>query len=392
MQSGLKYGSLAALSFLASTITTPAAAKSGTHPVVVSTWDTRASSVQLQYRHGFMDGGGFNLVGYNANFSATSGKLSAQFGIHYLSHDEGEDTPLQHGLSATATAVFAFPLAPRFENGLPRAALGFYVGSAPTALVSGERNYLSVPLVFGLGVPLSPAKAITITPWGELSPAVNLDTTIRPFRFEDQDPTQFIDPTTGDLTLDVSDIESVLAESVELETSMGVGARAGVDFALHLSDAVDIGLNATLSSVGTAFSGARVIYVGGGLVFRWDDIVPAVLPAERRLEVESCDAIEQRFRQCPNRRLWKSPEELSAEQPVSSNPPPAPLDPPTHAPFGTSESTPVQHAAPEAPAPNDAGPPPAASDPAASDGAPAPVAPEPEPGSPVPGAAFPPTP
>src|SRR5690606_16236730 len=176
----------------------------------------------------------------------------------------------------------------------------------PTALVSGERNYLSIPLVFGLGVPLSPTKAITITPWGELSPGVNLDTTIRPFRFEDQDPSSFVDPTTGEITLDESDIERVLADSVELEMSAGVGARAGLDFALHLSDAVDIGLNATLSSVGTAFAGARVIYVGGGLIFRWDDI-------------------GQRFRRCPNRRLWKSPEEISAEPPVSSNPPPGPL-------------------------------------------------------------------
>ncbi len=384
MQLGLRYGLFVA-SLCAFTITRPAAAKSGTHPVVVSTWDTRASNVLLQYRHGFLDGGGLNLVGYNANFSATSGKLSAQFGIHYLNHDERGDAPVQHGLSATAAAVFAFPLSQRFDNGLPRAALGFYVGSAPTALVSGERNYLSIPLVFGLGVPLSPTKAITITPWGELSPGVNLDTTIRPFRFEDQDPSSFVDPTTGEITLDESDIERVLADSVELEMSAGVGARAGLDFALHLSDAVDIGLNATLSSVGTAFAGARVIYVGGGLIFRWDDIVPAVLPAERRLLVESCDAIEQRFRQCPNRRLWKSPEEISAEPPVSSNPPPGPLTlpaaPASAAPVPPPANGPLPPATePLPPSTGDMLAPPA-------ERAPAP-APEPE----VPGAAFPPAP
>jgi len=71
-------------------------------------------------------------------------------------------------------------------------------------------------------------------------------------------------------------------------------------------------------------------------VFRWDDVVPAVLPPEKRLLNESCDDVETRFRSCPNRQRWKSPEELQVAPPppaaVPPLPPPEPapaLPPPT---------------------------------------------------------------
>ena len=40
-----------------------------------------------------------------------------------------------------------------------------------------------------------------------------------------------------------------------------------------------------------------MFYLGGGFIWRWDDIVPAVLPAEKRLLHESCDDVEARFGQ-----------------------------------------------------------------------------------------------
>ena len=99
-----------------------AAARPGTHPVVVSTWDARASSVVLGYRHGSFDGGGLNEVSYHANFSSTGGKLSSQFGLYYLNTSYDADEPTAHGLSGSATAVFNLPVARRFDNGLPLAA------------------------------------------------------------------------------------------------------------------------------------------------------------------------------------------------------------------------------------------------------------------------------
>ena len=76
-------------------------ALAGTHPIVVSSWDARASSVALEYRHGFMKDGGFNDVAYSANFSSTSGKLSAQFGLHYVNFKaEAGDPRAQSELQA----------------------------------------------------------------------------------------------------------------------------------------------------------------------------------------------------------------------------------------------------------------------------------------------------
>jgi hypothetical protein len=341
-----------------------AAAKPGTHPVVVSTWDTRASNVLLQYRKGFLDGGSFNSFSYNANFSATSGKLGAQFGIHYVNYDEPGDAPKQHGLAGSATAVFNFPIGARYDNGLSKLGIGLYFGSAPTALISGERNYLSIPFLFGFGVPVTPHKLVTITPWLEFSPGVNLDTVIHDYSFEGENYEDYINED-GEIELTQDDVERVLSDSVDLDVSVSAGARAGLDLALHASDLVDFTANLTLSSVGTAFRGERVIYLGGGLVWRWDDIVPAVLPPEKRLLDESCDDIETRFRSCPNRGRWRAPEDLEntpprapaapALTPEPAQPPLAPPAPPPPPPAPTP--TPTQAPPPPPPpAPPAAGP------------------------------------
>jgi hypothetical protein len=331
-------------------------ARPGIHPVVVSSWDTRASSVSLEYRHGFLKSGGFNDVGYVAAFSSTSGKLSAQFGLHYVNLAEAaEDTV--HGLSGTATAVFNLPVTQRYENGLAKAALGIYVGSAPTIMTSGARNFLSIPFLLGVGVPLTPTKVITITPWAELSPGVNLDTQIKSFQFSSEAAQDLIE--TGELT--EAQVEAIVSESVDLDVSATGGLRGGLDVALHVSNAVDFAANLTLSSLGSALLGPTVTYVGGGIVWRWDDIVPAVLPADKRLLHENCDDVEERFRTCPNSRRWKPPPEpapappavtpLPAPAPVMAPPPaaPPPLPPPAPAPAATPP-TPGPTPPPAAPA------------------------------------------
>jgi hypothetical protein len=326
-----------------------AEARPGTHPIVVSTWDTRASSVALEYQHGIFDGGNFNTVSYHANFSATSGKLSSQFGLYYVNFSEAPPLPTTQGLAGSATAVFSLPVARRYDNGIPATAVDFYVGSAPTALVSGERNYITVPFVLGFGVPISPAKIISITPWLEFSPAVNLDTVIKPYNAVIDNPQDFYDPITGEVNITSEQIQQIMSQSVELEASGTVGARAGVDFALRASDAFDLKVNATLGSVGTAFSGTRVVYLGAGLVWRWDDIVPAILPPDKRLLHESCEDIETRFRSCPSSANWRTPEQLQKElgppplapkaEPAQASPPaPAANPAPTSAPPPTPSS------------------------------------------------------
>jgi len=340
-------------------ITPNAWALAGTHPIVVSSWDARASNVSLEYRHGFMKGGGFNDVAYNADFSATSGMLSAQFGLHYVNFTAKEGDPTAHGLAATATALFHIPLTPRMDNGLPTAALAFAVGSAPTTLVSGSLNYVTIPLILGVGVPLSPSKLITFTPWFELSPSVNLDTEVKPYTFN---PSDFAGTgSNGQVTISSDQVTQIMTDSVKFKTNVKAGARGGLDLALHLSDAVDFAAGVALSSAGPAFKGSTVTYVGGGIVWRWDEIVPAVLPADRRLLHEKCDDVEERFKTCPNSRSWRRPDEVA---PPPGAPPPAAV-PPTPPPSAPPPAPPPA-AAPPAAAPPPAAPPTSAAKPPAA--------------------------
>ncbi|MCS6760333.1 MAG: hypothetical protein MO852_16450, partial [Candidatus Devosia euplotis] len=146
----------------------PALARPGTHAPAISTWDTRASSVAFHAKLGFLPGGHFRNYSYNANFTSTSGNLSAQFGLHYLTLNRGPETDeqsgqetkrnTQHGASASATGLLSIPFTGRTDNGIPTAAIGIYFGAVPALLTSGNLNDLTIPLVLGLGVPYSPHK------------------------------------------------------------------------------------------------------------------------------------------------------------------------------------------------------------------------------------------
>lgn len=291
----------------------------GTHAPAISTFDTRASSVVLSYRHGFSEAGPFNTFSYNANFTNTTGKLSAQFGLHYVNFKPQVNDERAHGVAASGVALFVFPVSGRWDDGVPKAALSFYVGSVPTIFVSGERNYLTIPLTLGFGVPLSPHRAITFTPWFEVAPSANLDTVFKPADVQigsnvtEQSPEcKSTDPAVlanCKVTLNQSAIEDAVKKGVTADLSFKVPLRAGLETGIHLGPSTDFNVYAALGSLGGGFSGYSVFSLGAGLVFRWDDIVPAVLPVERRLDREGCDAIEGRFRSCPNSRRWLSPEQ-----------------------------------------------------------------------------------
>jgi hypothetical protein len=178
--------------------------------------------------------------------------------------------------------------------------------------------------------------------------------------------------TIRDFTAD--DVEKLVNKSVELKTSFGVGARGGLDLNLHASDYFDFNLNAALSSVGTAFSGPRVLYLGGGVTWRWDDIVPAVLPAEKRLLHESCDDVEARFKSCPNSSQWRRMDDPAygplpikpgaTTLPSSSSTPPAmPASDPVAPPKASPPSAPTPPPSDTAPPGTNAVPAPAGSDP-----------------------------
>jgi hypothetical protein len=322
-----------------------ASATAGTHAPAVSTYDTRASSIVFGYRHGFSDAGSFNTFSYNANFTSTTGRLSAQFGIHYVNFREADADARAHGVAGSGVAVLVFPVAGRYDNGVPKVGLAMHLGGVPTAFISGERNFLTLPLVLGFGVPLSPTKFLTFTPWYELAMSVNLDTVVKPEGVS-IDPATTVEPdpnNPGKFRLKADAVRDALAQGVEIDIGVSVPMRVGLEASLHLGKSADLNLYGMLSTLGGAFSGETVKTVGGALVIRWDDIVPAVLPKPEVEATESCEATERRFRACPNARHWLSPEQRG-QQPPSE---PAPITPP---PLTTAPQAPAPTPAP-APAP-----------------------------------------
>jgi hypothetical protein len=221
--------------------------------------------VVLGFGHSLGGGGDFTRLSYNANFSSTSGVLSAQFGAHYLSYRDHDDSVLAHGFSAGGVALFNFPVAERFANGIPRTSLDFYVGGVPTALFSGQLNFISVPLVLGVGLPVSPTPWLSIEPWAELSPGLNFDTHIQAVS------TAAAVQAAMDGTLTRSEVEDLVDEGLKITEQTTVGKRAGLSLTAHLGERADLSVNLAL---GAGHSGSASL--GAAFVVRWDELVPGV--------------------------------------------------------------------------------------------------------------------
>jgi hypothetical protein len=341
----------------------------GAHPPLFSTSDTRASSVVLAYRQA-LGPLTARMISYNANFSSTGGILSAQFGAHVLQLQETSGANTLYGAGATGTALWSVPLSSRYDNGVASVALMVYAGGAPVAAVSGERNFLNVPIGVGLGVPLSPKSWVTFTPWFEAAPGLDLDTTIRPpdlSQFEpDENDIQNVLNGQDAVLVSEDDVRNAISESVVVDVSFEAAMRAGLDITLRASDSWSFNINSYVTTLGSAFGGQSYVYLGAGLLFHWDDVVPSVLPAATRLQRESCDDVEARFRMCPPKQVQSVCEAPNA--PVSSTsglahpaPPPDPATAPK-----TQGSDPVA----PAPLPAQPTPPPSPTTPVTGTGAP----------------------
>ena len=313
----------------------PAAATAGTHAPAVSTYDTRASSVVFAYRHGFSDAGSFNTFSYNANFTSTTGRLSAQFGIHYVNFKQAEADTRAHGIAGSGVAVLVFPVADRYDDGVPQMAVALHLGGVPTAYISGERNFLTLPFVLGFGLPLSPSRMLTFTPWYELAISANVDTIVRPEGVTIDSTSVQVDPVTQMASLKPGAVQSALSKGVTIDVGVSVPMRFGLEAALHVGKSADLNFYGMFSTLGGAFSGDSVKTVGAALVVRWDDIVPAVLPKSEPETTESCAATERHFRACPNSRFWLTPEQRGQLAPLSPTavPVPAPASVPVPAPL-----------------------------------------------------------
>jgi hypothetical protein len=399
---------LAALASLAVVAGTQLAeARPGTHPAAISTFDTRASSVAFAYRRGILDGGGFNHLSYNANFTNTTGVLSAQFGIHYINFKGSSAEAGSHGAAGGGVALFNIPVTRRLDNGLPIVGVAPYVGIVPAVIINGEQSFLTFPAVLGLAFPMSPAEFITFTPWFEAGLSLDLDTVIKPAtlnaqnvcnlvdctQFTQPDPNNPTPPQQQEIQFDAASVSEIVGQGLDVELSINAPMRFGLDTAFHAGDGIDFTIYGGMSTLGSAFKNTKVGFVGASLVWRWDDIVPAVLPPERRLMRENCDDIEARFRTCPASRSWLKPEQLEAERKEAEKsrkveePQKAPAPAPAPAAPAPAPVTPVPVTPAPAPAPAPAAPAPAAPAPAPAP-TPVPVTPTPAP-APLPPAEFP---
>ncbi len=280
--------------------TSDAHALPGTHGPSVSIWDTTLSTVVFAFHNGFLVGGGhLRFAGYNSNFSSTTGKLSAQFGMHYVGYQGSEEEDKSsHGISGTAVALYGIPIADRYDNGLPKAAFTFFLGGAPTALFNGSYNYVTIPIPLGLAMPFSPIRHMTISPWIEIAPSVNIDTEFKGVNDVLNEDDLEVDPETGDVDLDQMQAENVVSEATDMKVSFAARFRGGLSFAFHLGDKVDLAVNAIVSHAGPEFTGPVAVFVGGAVSIAWDDPPPAVLPAEKRLEREDCSVVKERYSHC----------------------------------------------------------------------------------------------
>lgn len=298
-------------------------ARPNTHGVSISTWDVRASSLALGLTKAMSGAAKYQALSAVANFSSTSGFLSAQFGLHYLNFQEDDaDAPEASGASLGGAALFHFPWGGQLSSGLPPGALNLYVGGQPTMIVGVERNYLSLPLAFGAGLTWTPTARFSVTPWAELSRSVNLDT-----RLQAVDTQTAVEAAqNGQLTRE--DVETLVRDGLALEVVSHTATRWGINASVHMTPRIDLDVNMMLGTGSVSNLG-----LGVALVIRWDQFVgsmrqPSSKPDSTRAPRDNTTNGQTRPLPSPRRRVpairrrprfRQLPGKTSLSPPPSSN-------------------------------------------------------------------------
>jgi hypothetical protein len=283
-------------------------AKPGTHGRAISTWDTTRSTLSASYHRGFiLEGGSANQVAYNATFTSTTGKLSAQFSVQYMNLSPDELPWTLHGGGVSAAVLYGIPMGERYSNGLPRAALSIFGGIVPAIQTNGTHSFTTFPVVFGLGFEFSPIRLISITPWVEGAVSFNLDTVFRYNAFQDRISEGSIEdvqieygPDGQIVNVSVQNgvVDDVIDEVIQYDTALSFRIRGGLTIAVNLGDRMDFQVNGTVAQMGNDFDAPPTICIGGAFVFAWDDAPLLILPEEKRAATLSCGAAGARYRDC----------------------------------------------------------------------------------------------
>ncbi len=247
----------------------------GTHAPVVATWDTRASTLGVAAHTAVMPSATLSSWSYLTDFSNTQGKLSSQFGVHFLQLKVDSWQNGLYGGGANATTMFNQPLTRRYDNGLPIVAVAPSLSLAPNVLLNGERNHLSVPLNLGVGVSWAPKPWLVVTPNAEWSTSFDFDTHIDAYEYMSDDST---DDT---VELSQQDIEEILEEAVTWEATVGGAWRAGLAITATLwrfDLQIDGGVLNLGSDTSQTLGRSLGWWSGMNVLWQWDRVVPAVLP------------------------------------------------------------------------------------------------------------------
>lgn len=251
-------------------LASPAFARPGLIPSTATMHDTRASSIGLEYASLHADFGTGHTASYTSNFSSTTSRVSAQFGLHYLTFAPRDaDGERAHGAAGSSMTVFALPVGRRFDNGLSRTEIHIAPGLVPTVLVGRNQVEIDIPLVVRMAVPISPLPWMTLAPWVEGGFDLAVRGTVQP-----PDEAEIRAQIATGEPPDTAEFSDVLSYDLRI---LGF-ARGGLQWSFHLGKRVDINLHAAASTVIDDERTTWLVHAGGALRFHWDKVVPDVLP------------------------------------------------------------------------------------------------------------------
>ena len=242
-----------------------ALARSGESAPTIGSWDTRASSLSFAYLEGLFGAGHLRFASYFTNFTSTTGRLSSQFGLHYIGYGE-EGSSSAHGMAGSATALYEIPLNGRQPNGLPWVALAPYIGLSPSAIVSGDYAAIALPAHFGVGLPISPISWLTVTPWVEGTAGLGLDLNVNRKAIDDI--------AAG--TIKPADAKA--SDVLRFEYGPYLSSRFGLNLTAHLGARIDVQVQGLGNWLSQPANSRFVFMTGAAIAWHWDDVVPAVLP------------------------------------------------------------------------------------------------------------------
>lgn len=221
--------------------------------------DTRASSVGLDGTAVFAPAGTGWHGTYLTTFTSTSSEVTANFGLHYLNFADTQEGTF-HGVAASSMTKFSVSLAERFDNGVPRAQLQISPGIVPMAMVGPRSVEVDLPALLRVGVVVSPTPWFSLVPWVEGGFDLHFRGAVSEVFFDDPDVEELLD------------VDEMLSYELKFYSIFRSGLVANFhvgrfDFRLHGGF-----ITPTVDHPGV------VGQVGASLIFRWDKVVPAVLP------------------------------------------------------------------------------------------------------------------